>query len=116
MIVTVNKQQAAALCLHMNTMRNSMKKVLKKKYKEDRAEYLKAYDYVKFEAANAVETQTEQYVIHCNIVDVNVLEAFLAAYIDKTKAVFEQAKLKDADEHLEALQAVLEQCEVLKSA
>lgn len=93
-----------------------MKKLLKKEYKYKRNEYVVAYDYVKVQAAEAVINQVEMYTLHCNIVDLEVLQAFLDAYIKKAQAEFDKAKLKDKDGHLQLLREILDQCEVLMSA
>lgn len=97
----------------MHTMRDSMKKLLKKQFKDNRAEYLIAYDYVKSQSSEAVTDEMELYTMHCNIVDLRVLQAFLEAYIKKAQAEFEKAKQKDKEGHFVSLKEILEQCEEL---
>lgn len=116
MIVQINKKEIAALTFHMNIMRPSFRNICKKNYKDKLKEYMNSYDYVKFEATNALELEVEEYVLNLNIVDLNVLRAFLDAYIAKSKAVNEQVKSDDYDEHLELLENVKNKADAVAAA
>lgn len=104
------------MCLHMVTMRQSYKKLLKKQFKNERENLIASYDYVKDEVIYAVENELESYEVHCNINDLRVLEAFLKAYIPKLEKELTAAKVKDSDDQLKHLKKILEQCEVQMSA
>lgn len=116
MIVVIDKKEAAALTVHMSVMRPSFRNIVKKNYRGKLREYINSYDYVRNEASMAVEYEVDTYTLNLNIVDLEVLQAFLRAYIDKSKKINEEAKSDDFQDQLNVLQEILKKCEELKSA
>ena len=106
MILNIEQKEITALTFHMNIMRPSFRNICKKNYPAKLKEYISSYDYVKTEAAFALELGVELYTLNLNIVDLEVLRAFLKAYIDKSQAVNDEAKSDEFQEHLDALQRV----------
>ena len=92
MILLTSKEETAILVLHLSVMRSEYRNLLKKKYKNKKDDYLKAYDYVRKECERQLEQDLEYKEQHLNIVDLNVLHAFLVAYIDKLSKVLEDAE------------------------
>lgn len=111
MIINIEKQEIAALTFHMNVMRPSFRNICKKKYPAKLKEYISSYDYVKTESTFALEQGVEVYTLNLNIVDLEVLRAFLKAYIDKSQTVNDEAKSDEFQEHLNALQRVKEKAD-----
>ena len=116
MIVVINKMEAAALTMHMNVMRPSFRNITKKNYPDKLKEYISSYDYIKNESSMALEYEVDTYNLNLNIVDLNVLQAFLKAYIDKSQKVNDEAKSEEFQQHLDALNNVQIKCQELKSA
>lgn len=106
MIVVIDKREAAALTFHMNIMRPSFRNILKKKYRNELKEYIASYDYIKSEATNATELEKVSHELHMNIKDLEILQAFLQAYLYKAQQVNDEAKSDDFQEHLNALTSV----------
>ena len=117
MILQVNREETAALTLHMSIMRASFRNLLKKQYKANKDKLLVAYDYVHKTAIELLESDLERSEMHLNINDLEVLEAFLKAYTAKLEGVLKEAKLNVEDEEqLEILQRIQKKCEDLAAA
>lgn len=106
MIVVIDKKEAAAMTFHMNIMRSSFRNILKKKYRNEMKEYMASYDYIKTEATSATELEKDSHELHMNIKDLEILQAFLQAYLTKAQKVNDEAKLNDFQEQLNALSSV----------
>lgn len=119
MILLTNKVEAATLVMHLSIMRSSYRNLLKKQYKDKKDDYLKAYDYVKKECEAQLEQDLEYKEQHLNIIDLNVLSAFLSAYIDKLSKVLKDAEkvtgmeLKEDKEQVFILTNIKERCSEL---
>lgn len=111
MILTLNKEESATLTLHMAIMRDTIKKFLKKKYKEKQKEYLASYDYVHSEAKKALESSAigfTHYTLNMNIQDLFILNEFLRAYTNKIEQEELEKHLKNDDkEQLKVLNKLL---------
>lgn len=106
MIINIDKLEIAALTFHMNIMRPSFRNIIKKNYPAKLKDYISSYDYVKCEATIALETQVDAYTLNLNIVDLDVLRAFLDAYINKSQTINDEAKSIEFQQHLDALHSV----------
>jgi len=119
MILLTSQKDAATLALHLNVMRSDYRNLLKKKYKSQKDDYLKAYDYVKKECEAQIEQDLEYKEQHLNIVDLNVLYSFLVAYIEKLqKALKDSTKatgvdLSENDEQVIILKDIKQRCNEL---
>lgn len=113
MILSVNKQEAAALSLHMSIMRKSIRNMLKKRYAADKKTWLSSFDYVMKQAHENLANENGHF--HLNIKDVEMLHEFIRAYqeqIEKDKQL--QKQFSDADKaQLQALKSVQAKCEEL---
>lgn len=116
MIVVINKMEAAALTMHMNIMRPSFRNITKKNYPDKLKEYINSYDYIKNESSMALEYGVDTYNLNLNIVDLNVLQAFLKAYIEKSQKVNKDAKSEEFQLHLDALQRVKDKADEMAAA
>ena len=111
MILITNREESATLVLHMSIMRADFRSLLKRQYKGKKGEYLKAYDYVKKECEDHLKDELEHFKeLHLNIVDLEVLTAFISAYLDKLKSVLAEAKADDTDAQVFILTNVQKRC------
>lgn len=122
MILQVEKIEAAALLLHMTTMRQSFRNIIKARYRDKKKTYLSSYDYIVGEASKQLESEIDLYTMHLNIQDAEVLRAFLNSYIDKLKKeILAPLKLKDQktkeelEEQLSILNVIETRCQELVS-
>lgn len=108
MIIFIEEKEAAALTLHMSVMRKSFRNIIKKQHTSERASFMTSYDYLLDESKKALEGQYTAYELHMNIKDLEILHAFLKAYIAKAEKENEVAQSDDLKEHLDALSTVRE--------
>lgn len=114
MILLTNKEEAAALTLHMSVMRADFRNLLKRQYKAKKGEYLKAYDYVKSECEKQLDNDLEYKEQHLNVIDLEVLTAFLNAYVPKLKETLEDANAEDEkDGQVFILTCIQQRCKEL---
>lgn len=112
MILLTEKAEASSLILHMSVMRADFRNLLKRKYKMQKGEYLKAYDYIKKECETQIVEDLEYKEQHLNIVDLRVLHEFLNAYLKKLRDTLKEVK-QDEDEQIFYLESVKKRCEEL---
>lgn len=110
MILQLKNVEAAAITLHMAMMRKSFRNLLKKQYKQQKDDYLTAYDYVLNESKYQLEEKLEIYNLHLNIVDLEVLTSFLEVYIDKSEKELKKALTGEYREHLNILKNIQNRC------
>lgn len=106
MIIFIEEKEAAALTLHMSVMRKSFRNLIKKQHASERESFMTSYDYLLDESKKALEGQYMAYELNMNIKDLEILHAFLKAYIAKAEKENEQAQISDFKEHLEVLSNV----------
>lgn len=106
MIIFINEKEAAALTLHMSVMRKSFRNLLKRQFKAEQKEFQYSYDYIHDEARKALEGEYNAYALNMNIKDLEILKAFLDAYIVKTVRENEMAQIEELKEHLDVLSGV----------
>lgn len=95
MILLVDNVECATLTLHMSIMRKSYRNLIKVRYKARKGDFLNAYDYVLKECKEVFEREVERYELHLNILDAEILKAFLSSYLAKVDAEFSKANIKD---------------------
>lgn len=119
MILITKKVEAAALALHLSVMRADYRNLLKRQYKSKKDDYLKSYDYVRKECEMQLEQDLEYKEQHLNIIDLNVLHAFLHAYIDRLQKALKDAEkvagieFKEDDEQVFILANIKKRCSAL---
>jgi len=115
MILTIKKQEAAAMSLHMSIMRKSIRNMLKKRYPAHKKEWLSSFDYLANSTRDFLEVSQEIGQLNLNIRDAEMLNEFIRAYQQQIEADKQlQKQLKDADkEQLELLTAVQIRCKEL---
>ena len=114
MIVPIDRQDAAALVLHMRTMRQSFRNLLKKKYKSEQKEHLAAFDYVVKESTELLVNEDQKHKdLHLNINELRVLEEFLRAYVAKTEKEMTEAMTDDYKQHMQLLSNIQAFCREL---
>lgn len=120
MIVTLNKQEMAALTLHMYIMRKNVRKGFKKNYKGSAATVLASYDDVKNTTAHALENMSENdetFTFHYNINEIDMLHSFLAFYLVEIEKEFSNADLNEEDRmQIDSLSRIKDKVNLLKSA
>lgn len=113
MILLLSNAEAGALTLHMSIMRPHFKNLLKSKYRAQKDEYFKSYDYIKSEAQKQLELELPFYEMHLNIIDVRLLNEFLRAYSTKVKGELVKAMQSAKDEQIDILDELQKRCNEL---
>ncbi|WP_332651612.1 hypothetical protein [Lysinibacillus sp. 54212] len=115
MILAIQKQEAAAMSLHMSIMRKSIRNMLKKRYSMQKKEWLSSFDYLVTSVRDFLEIGQEFGQLNLNIRDVEMLQEFIRAYqqqIELNKQLQKQLTAADK-EQLELLTAVQIRCKEL---
>lgn len=112
MILTLNEKDAAALTLHLSIMKKSFRNIVKRRCKSDKAFLIDSYSFILEEVKNALEElqTSNKYDIHLNIKDLEVLKAFLDAYLDRIDKELELKSYSKSDlvEHVLILRDINE--------
>lgn len=113
MILNINNLESATLTLHMSIMRKSFRNLIKVKYKAEKKDFLNSYDYIHNESKKALElTQQDinNYEMHLNINDLEILREFLKSYTDKLSKEFKDQMQEEDKKQLETLTQLYEKC------
>lgn len=120
MIITLNKQEMAALTLHMYIMRKNVRKGFKKNHGSSAATVLASYDDVKNTTAHALENMSENdeiFTFHYNINEINMLHSFLSFYLVEIEKEFSNADLNEEDRlQIDYLSSIKDKVDLLKVA
>lgn len=93
----ITKLEVGVLAIHMNIMRQSVKKLLKKQYnKEERKAHLTIYDSIKTKAGQAFEEEVED--INLDEEQTNLVGDFLDSYLNKVANEFDMNQLSQQDQ------------------
>lgn len=119
MILQLERNEMAALVLHMSIMRKSVRKGFKSNYGSRSKEVLSSYDEVKNTVTQELEVfegDTGHIVFHFNILEIDMLHSFLSFYT-KELHKFELDKINGTDleqiKSLESIQEKVEECKVV---
>ena len=114
MIIMTTQAEYAALSYAMGIMSDSVKKMIKKRYKEQKKEMLESYRSI-FGRANAVLDNGDlQRELYLDKFDVQLLHDFLDAYLDKMQAM-DLRKQRVAPEHRKNKEFVLAHLIILEA-
>ena len=114
--ILFNRLEIACLILHMHTMRDSIKKVLKSNYgKIEGKKHRKTYDEVKqilkyeFELLEEDDNETKVMFLF-EAAEFEMLNSFVDIYIEKLSTFMKEAKLNSAEdkEQMELLEQIKE--------
>lgn len=119
MILQLEKNEMAALVLHMSIMRKNVRKGFKSNYGSQSKEVLKSYDEVKNTVIKQLEGLEEDpgcMVFHFNILEINMLHSFLGFYMAELNKL-ELNKMNEIDlEQINCLGTIQEKVEECKAA
>lgn len=111
-IMLTQKVEYAALAYSLNLMQDSIKKMIKKRYKEQKKEMLASYRGIIERVNVALEQDKDNGELYLDNYDAQLLHDFLDAYLDKMHAM-DLHKQKVAPEHRHNKAFVLEHIDVL---
>lgn len=87
MIILTTQAEYAAIAYSLGIMSDSVKKMVKKRYKAQKADMLKSYRAIFDRVKAALASDVEQSELYLDKFDVQLLYDFLDAYLDKMHAM-----------------------------
>lgn len=120
MILQLEKNEMAALVLHMSIMRKNIRKGFKSNYGTEFKLYLNSYDEVKVTVTEALEGLNEQdghFIFNFNIREIDMIFSFLEFYIMQLHALVDLNKVNEVDsEQIGYLTTIKEKAKECKAA
>src|SRR5690625_41570 len=100
MILNLNKTNVGLLLLHLNISRRNVSRGFKSKYLARKyKKYMKSYDEVLETLETAFESDKEHNILHFNIREINMIEAFLNWYTMNLDDILRKANNKNEVDH-----------------
>lgn len=100
MILQLEKNEMAALVLHMSIMRKNIRKGFKSNYGTEFKVYLNSYDEVKVTVSEALEGMSEKsshFIFNFNIREIDMIFSFLEFYIMQLHELVDLEKVNEVD-------------------
>lgn len=119
MILQLEKNEMAALVLHMSIMRKNIRKGFKSNYGTEFKVYLNSYDEVKLTVTEALEGMNEQdnhFTFNFNIREIDMIFSFLDFYIMQLHELVDLDKVNEVDsEQIQYLTTIKEKAKECKA-